>query len=147
MGKTRLLEEAASRAAGGGWGVAQGGCLRRAQDAYAPLSGALDDALQRLPDGQRAEALRQAGLDLLLPELAPPGGPGPGEGGVTAGVRPEQQRRLLVSSAWRSRGGLPAGTLLVLDDLHWAGPDAVHLLAAMLAAAGVAAAAGHRCLP
>ena len=139
MGKTRLLEEAASRAAGGGWGVAQGGCLRRAQDAYAPLSGALDDALQRLPDGQRAEALRQAGrVDLLLPELAPPGGPGPGEGGVTAGVRPEQQRRLLVSSAGRLLRAVagPAGTLLVLDDLHWAGPDAVDLLAALLAAAG-----------
>jgi tetratricopeptide (TPR) repeat protein/transcriptional regulator with XRE-family HTH domain len=139
MGKTRLLEEAASRAAGGGWGVARGGCLRRAQDAYAPLSGALDDALQRLPDGQRAEALRQAGrLDLLLPELAPPGGPGPGEGGVTAGVRPEQQRRLLVSSAGRLLHAVagPAGTLLVVDDLHWAGPDAVDLLAALLAAAG-----------
>ena len=139
MGKTRLLEEAASRAAGGGWGVARGGCLRRAQDAYAPLSGALDVALQRLPDGRRAEALRQAGrLDLLLPELAPPGGPGPGEGGVTAGVRPEQQRRLLVSSAGRLLHAVagPAGTLLVLDDLHWAGPDAVDLLAALLAAAG-----------
>jgi tetratricopeptide (TPR) repeat protein/transcriptional regulator with XRE-family HTH domain len=139
MGKTRLLEEAASRAAGGGWGVARGGCLRRPQDAYAPLSGALDDALQRLPDGQRAEALSQAGrLDLLLPELAPPGGRGPGEGGVTAGVRPEQQRRLLVSSAGRLLHALagPAGTLLVLDDLHWAGPDAVDLLAALLAAAG-----------
>jgi tetratricopeptide (TPR) repeat protein/transcriptional regulator with XRE-family HTH domain len=139
MGKTRLLEEAASRAAGGGWGVARGGCLRRAQDAYAPLSGALDDALQRLPDGQRAEALRQAGrLDLLLPELAPPGAPGPGEGGVTAGVRPEQQRRLLVSSAGRLLRAVagPAGTLLILDDLHWAGPDAVDLLDALLAAGG-----------
>jgi predicted ATPase len=30
----------------------------------------------------------------------------------------------------------PAGTLLVLDDLHWAGPDAVDLLAALLAAGG-----------
>ena len=30
----------------------------------------------------------------------------------------------------------PAGTLLVLDDLHWVGPDAVDLLAALLAAAG-----------
>jgi transcriptional regulator with XRE-family HTH domain/tetratricopeptide (TPR) repeat protein len=139
MGKTRLLEEAASRAAGGGWGVARGGCLRRAQDAYAPLSGALDDALQRLPPGQRAEALRQAGrVDLLLPELAPPSEPGPGEGGATAGVRPEQQRRLLASSAGRllRKVAGPAGTLLVLDDLHWAGPDAVDLLAALLAAAG-----------
>src|SRR6201986_1558991 len=139
MGKTRLLEEAASRAAGGGGGGARGGRLRRAHDAYAPLSGALEDALARLPAGQRTEALRQAGrVDLLLPELAPPSGPGPGDGGAAAGVRPEQQRRLLVSSA----GGLlpaaagPAGTLLVLDDLHWAGPDAVDLLAALLAAAG-----------
>ena len=139
MGKTRLLEEAASRAAGGGWGVARGGCLRRAQDAYAPLSGALDDALLRLPAGQRAEALRQAGrVDLLLPELAPPGGPGPGGGEAHTDVQPEQQRRLLVSSAGRLLRAVagPAGTLLVLDDLHWAGPDAVDLLAALLAAAG-----------
>ena len=139
MGKTRLLEEAASRSAGGGWGVARGGCLRRAQDAYAPLSGALDDALQRLPTGQRAEALRQAGrVDLLLPELALAGGPGPGEGEAPARVQPEQQRRLLVSSAGRLLRAVagPAGALLVLDDLHWAGPDAVDLLAALLAAAG-----------
>jgi tetratricopeptide (TPR) repeat protein/transcriptional regulator with XRE-family HTH domain len=139
MGKTRLLEEAASWAAGGGWGVARGGCLRRAYDAYAPLSGALEDALARLPAGQRAEALRQAGrVDLLLPELAPPGAPGPGEGGAPAEVQPEQQRRLLVSSAGRLLRAVagPAGTLLVLDDLHWAGPDAVDLLAALLAAAG-----------
>jgi transcriptional regulator with XRE-family HTH domain/tetratricopeptide (TPR) repeat protein len=139
MGKTRLLEEAASRAEAGGWGVARGGCLRRAQDAYAPVSGALDDALQRLSAGQRAEALRQAGrVDLLLPELAPPSGSGSGEGGAPAGVLPEQQRRLLVSSAVRLRRAVtgPAGTLLVLDDLHWAGPDAVDLLAALLDSAG-----------
>jgi transcriptional regulator with XRE-family HTH domain/tetratricopeptide (TPR) repeat protein len=139
MGKTRLLEEAASRAAGGGWGVARGGCLRRAQDAYAPLSGAVEDALARRPAGQRAEALRQAGrVDLLLPEFASPGGPGPGGGGVPGGAGPEQQRRLLVSSAGRLLRAVagPAGTLLVLDDLHWAGPDAVDLLAALLAAAG-----------
>ena len=135
MGKTRLLEEAASRGAGG-WGVARGGCLRRTQDAYAPLSGALDDALQRLPAGERAEALRQAGrADLLLPELAPGGGPGPGEGEAPATVLPEQQRRLLVSSAGRLLHAVagPSGALLVLDDLHWAGLDAVDLLAALVA--------------
>src|SRR5262249_24238827 len=113
--------------------------LRRAQDAYAPLSGALDDALQRLPADQRADVLQQAGrADLLLPELASPSGPGPAEGGAPVGIQPEQQRRLLVSSAERMLRGVagPAGALLVRDDLHWAGPDAVDLLAALLAAAG-----------
>jgi tetratricopeptide (TPR) repeat protein/transcriptional regulator with XRE-family HTH domain len=139
MGKTRLLEEAASRGAGGGWSVARGGCLRRAHDAYAPVSGALDDVLTRLPAGRRDQALQQAGrVDLLLPELALPGGPGPDEGGGPTRVLPEQQRRLLVSSAGRLLHSVagPAGTLLVLDDLHWAGPDAVDLLAALLDSAG-----------
>jgi tetratricopeptide (TPR) repeat protein/transcriptional regulator with XRE-family HTH domain len=139
MGKTRLLDEAAARGAVGGWGVARGGCLRRAQDAYAPLSGALADALQRMSAGQRAGALQQAGrVDLLLPELGPPGGPGPSDAWVPAGVHPEQERRLLVSAAGRLLRAVagPAGTLLVLDDLHWAGPDAIDLLAVLLAADG-----------
>lgn len=139
MGKTRLLEEAASRGADGGWGIARGGCLRRAQDAYAPLSGAMADALHRLSAGQQAEVLRQAGrVDLLLPELGLPGGPVPSDGGASATVQPEQLRRLLVSSAERLLRAMagPAGTLLVLDDLHWAGPDAVDLLAALLTVDG-----------
>src|SRR5579872_1792644 len=75
MGKTRLLDEAASSAARSGWGIARGTCQRRALDLYAPLTGALTDALDRLPARDRAEALRQAEqLDLLLPELAPVGG-------------------------------------------------------------------------
>ena len=135
MGKTRLLEEAAGQAPAGGWGLARGGCLRRAQEAYAPLSGALADALGRLPAGERAGAVRRAGrVDLLLPDLAPPGGPGAAAGEA----RPELQRRLLVSAAagvLRAVAG-PAGVLLVLDDLHWAGPDAVDLLAALLAGPG-----------
>ena len=150
MGKTRLLEEAASRAASTGWGIALGGCLRRAQDAYAPLSSALDDALQRLPAGDRAGALRQAGpVDLLLPELAPPTGPGPDEDGVSAGVQPEQQQRRLASCAGRllrAVGG-PLGTLLVLDDLHWAGPGCDRPAGRGAGRDRLAAAAGHRRLP
>ena len=137
IGKTRLLEEAAGLAAVSGWGIARGGCLRRAQDAYAPLSGALADALARLPAGERDRAVRQAGrVDLLLPEFSPPGDPGPGAASEEA--RPELQRRRLASSAGvllRVVAG-PAGTLLVLDDLHWAGPDAVDVLAALLDGAG-----------
>src|SRR2546430_3146750 len=36
IGKTRLLEEAAERAAGAGWGLARGGCLRRGGGPDAP---------------------------------------------------------------------------------------------------------------
>jgi tetratricopeptide (TPR) repeat protein/transcriptional regulator with XRE-family HTH domain len=138
IGKTRLLKEAAMRGAGAGWGIARGGCLRWAQDAYEPLSGALADALDRLPAGERAGVLAQAGrADLLLPELAPSGGSGPGSW-ADAGIAPERQRRLLVSTAARLLRAVagPAGTLLVLDDLHWAGPDAVDLLATLVTAAG-----------
>ena len=109
MGKTRLLEEAASRAAGGGWGVAQGGCLRRAQDAYAPLSGALDDALQRLPDGQRAEALRQAGRGSAAARARPAGRPwsrrGRSNRGSPAGAAAAAAG--LLGRAVAARGGRP----------------------------------------
>ena len=134
MGKTRLLEEAAARAARSGWGVARGTCQRRALDPYAPLTGALTDALGRMPEPDRAEALRQAGqLDLLLPEVA-----AAGSGDARVAGQPEQQRRLLFSAATsclRAAAG-PAGTLLILDDLHWAGPDALDLLTTLLTAAG-----------
>jgi transcriptional regulator with XRE-family HTH domain/tetratricopeptide (TPR) repeat protein len=150
IGKTRLLEEAAVRGAGGGWGIARGGCLRRAHDPYAPLSGALADALARRPARDRAAVLRQAGrVDLLVPELAPPRGPEPvpdgrgdrapaGPAGPAGPPGPGPQQRLLASSARRLLRAVagPAGTLLVLDDLHWAGPDAVDLLAALLTTAG-----------
>jgi tetratricopeptide (TPR) repeat protein len=134
MGKTRLLEEAASCAARSGWAIARGSCQRRPLDPYAPLTGALTDTLERMPDHDRSQALQQAGqLDLLLPELAPASTDRPRVPG-----QPEQQRRLLFSSAahcLRAAAG-QAGTLLILDDLHWAGPDALDLLTTLLAAPG-----------
>jgi transcriptional regulator with XRE-family HTH domain len=134
MGKTRLLEEAASRAARSGWAVARGTCQRRPLDPYAPLTSALTEALERMPDQDRAAAFQQAGqLDLLLPELV-----SPGTDRARVPGQPEQQRRLLFSSAahcLRAAAG-QAGTLLILDDLHWAGPDALDLLTTLLTAPG-----------
>ena len=134
MGKTRLLEEAASRAARSGWAIARGSCQRRPLDPYAPLTGALTEALERMPDQDRAAAFQQAGrLDLLLPELV-----SPGAGRERVPGQPEQQRRLLFSAAahcLRAAAG-QAGTLLILDDLHWAGPDALDLLTTLLTAPG-----------
>jgi len=134
MGKTRLLEEAASRAARSGWAIARGACQRRPLDPYAPLTGALTDLLERMPDHDRAEALQQAGqLNLLLPELASASTDWVGVSG-----HPEHQRRLLfnsVANGLRAAAG-QAGTLLILDDLHWAGPDALDLLTTLLTAPG-----------
>ena len=62
---------------------------------------------------------------------------------ATAG-HPRESSRSSSGGCWSPRPGgccarWPARrTLLVLDDLHWAGPDAVDLLAALLAAAGSA---------
>ena len=137
MGKTRLLEEVIARAARSGWGIAHGTCQRRALDPYAPLTGALAGALDRMADRDRAEVLRQARqLDLLLPELAPASGDLARQPGLPG--QPEQQRRLLFSSAahcLRAAAG-QAGTLLILDDLHWTGPDALDLLTMLLTAPG-----------
>jgi predicted ATPase len=45
-------------------------------------------------------------------------------------LSPEQERRLMVEAVVRFLGNVAgaAGTLLVLDDLQWAGPDALDLL-------------------
>jgi tetratricopeptide (TPR) repeat protein/transcriptional regulator with XRE-family HTH domain len=141
IGKSRLLAEAAAHAATGGWRVVQGGCQRRAQDPYAPLPDALARSLRQLPGPARAAAQEVGWLGLLLPELAAgaggsatPVGVAPGGGGA---LPPEQQRRLLFASVAHYLRGLagPAGTLLVLDDLQWAGADALDLLAALVTAA------------
>jgi tetratricopeptide (TPR) repeat protein/transcriptional regulator with XRE-family HTH domain len=140
IGKTRLLEEAAARATECGWRVIQGGCQRRAQDPYAPLTAALARSIQELPVRDRMAALQGSGwLSLLLPELttAVDGGSDRQEGTVgwpETNRAPEQERRLLFVAVARYlravAGG--AGIILVLDDLHWAGADALDLLAALV---------------
>ena len=140
IGKTRLLEEAATSAAQSGWRVVEGGCQRRGVDPYAPLTGALVATLERLSEPERTQALGQArGLELLLPELAKAADrPDRTDGWIERGVEPEQRRRVLfsaVAACLRAVAG-EAGVLLVLDDLHWAGPDAFDLLATLLAADG-----------
>ena len=48
-------------------------------------------------------------------------------------LTPDQERRLMFEAAGRFLSNVagPAGTLLALDDLQWAGPDALDLLAAI----------------
>lgn len=132
IGKSRLLREAAGRARLGGWCVLAGTTLRRSvQDPYAPLLDALQSYLRRRAPAQLREDLRQcARLVRLLPELA--------DAGVLAAppatLAPEQERRLVFGAVSRFLSNIagPAGTLLVLDGLQWAGADALDLLTSLL---------------
>jgi len=148
IGKSRLLREAAGCGEAHGWRVLHGGCQWRGGGTpYAPLL----DALKLHIDGASATRLRAelagcAWLVRLLPELA--AYPVVGASLVKAlppwPVPPEQERRLMFdavarflanvanhgSSGTGERAG--GGTLLVLDDLQWAGQDALDLLLALL---------------
>lgn len=135
IGKSHLLREAGRRAAAFGWQVLAAGCSRRGgQEPYAPLPEAVAGALRPLSSDQRAAALDGcAWMVSLLPELAI-------ESSAPATLTPAQERRLVVAALRRLvtnvRG--TSGTLLLLDDLQWAGADALDLLAALLAdASGV----------
>jgi tetratricopeptide (TPR) repeat protein/transcriptional regulator with XRE-family HTH domain len=132
IGKSRLLQETAWRAHTAGWSVLAGGCSRSGgEQPFTPLL----EALERHLGGQTREQVGAAldGCDWLLrllPELpVDPSGMLPGWT-----VPPEQERRLMFKAVRRLLANVagPAGTLLVLDDLQWAGADALELLASLL---------------
>ena len=98
---------------------------------YAPLLEALAERIHSQPQQSlRAELDGCTWLVRLLPELAEQGLlPFP-----AVQVPPEQERRLLFASVARYLTTIagPAGTLLVLDDLQWAGADIFDLLMTLL---------------
>jgi predicted ATPase len=132
IGKTSLLREAVQRAPGQGWHVLEGGCQRRGgQEPYAPLLQALERHLrQRAPAQVRTDLRGCAWLVRLLPELAA----APIEPLPAWTLAPEQERRLMVGAVARFLGNVAgsAGTLFLLDDLQWAGNDALDLLATLV---------------
>ena len=115
--------------------VLEGSCQRRGgQEPYAPLLGALRRYIRSRRPGQlRTELQGCAWLVRLLPELAE--GPIPPLPSWT--LTPEHERRLVGEAVLRFLTNVagPAGTLLVLDDLQWAGPDALDLLSTLVHAA------------
>ena len=132
IGKSRLLREAMERAIGGGWTVLAGGCTRRGgQDPYTPLTEALQQPLRARREP--AVLVGCAWLVCLLPELTA----GPIEPLPPWTLSPAQERRLMFEAVGRFLANIagPAGTLLVLDDLQWAGPDALDLLTALVRSA------------
>lgn len=132
VGKSRLLDEAIRLGEAQGWTVLTGGCHRRSgQQPYVPFVSALTRFLAaRSPAQQRLDLQGCAWLARLLPELA---------GHVISPapiwtLPPEQERRLVFNAVGRFLANVarPAGTLLILDDLHWAGDEALDLLAALI---------------
>lgn len=128
IGKSRLVEEVGTRARETGWTILFGGCHRRSgQEPFAPFVGALIRFLASRSSAQQRLDLQGCGwLVRLLPELA--------EHAVVPAASwtlpPEQERRLMFGAVARFLANIagPEGTLLVLDDLHWAGGDALDLL-------------------
>jgi tetratricopeptide (TPR) repeat protein/transcriptional regulator with XRE-family HTH domain len=142
IGKTRLLREAALRAGDLGIRALEGGCLRRGgQEPFAPVLQALQSALRGRNETLLGEVLRGcAWLVRLLPELAeyPWMDPLP-----SWSIPPDQERRLMDAAVVRlldnvavaaGKPGSGSGTLLVLDDLQWAGTDALDLIRVLVSA-------------
>jgi tetratricopeptide (TPR) repeat protein len=132
IGKSRLLREAMSWARGRGWHVLSGGCRwNSGQEPYAPLVDALDRSIRSLqPERQRASLEGCGWLTRLLPELAEAG-----HGlSVPTGLSSPQERRQMFIAVERYLANISgrAGTLLALDDLQWAGADALDLLAHLI---------------
>lgn len=114
MGKSRLLQEAADLAKGLGWRVVVSRCHRGSgQEAYGPLQALVEEWNQASP------------TPTLEADRVPPGHWADEQSILSRGLR-----RHLDGVAGAS------GTLLVLDDLHWAGTDAIRLLRSLLAFQG-----------
>jgi transcriptional regulator with XRE-family HTH domain/tetratricopeptide (TPR) repeat protein len=130
IGKSRLLAETAVRARDAGWRVLAGGCVRSSGQApYEPFVTLLAHTLATTPARQRLDLTGCAWLTYLLPELRETAVvPAP-----TWTLPPEQERRLMFAAVARYLSNIagPAGVMLLLDDLQWAGADAVDLLVSL----------------
>ncbi len=136
IGKSRLLDEVQRQASQVGWSVLHGGCHRKSgQEPFTPLLSALAGSLRHTsPTALRIRLEGCGWLVRLLPELAETRlVPAP-----SWTLPAEQERRLMFTAVARYLANVagPLGTLLVLDDLQWAGVDALDLLATVLRTPG-----------
>jgi tetratricopeptide (TPR) repeat protein len=137
IGKTRLVTEAASYAAGLGAVALAGGCLDVGEGvlAYAPMVEALRPLATMLGSAELERVLGGAGQELarLVPELGPRNAAGPG-----GPLAPSQLFELLLGMLHRIAERNPV--LLVVEDLHWADQSTRDLLAFLVRnlSAGVA---------
>jgi len=132
IGKSRLLAAATPRASARGWRVIAGGCTRRSGQApFEPFVSALAREVRLTPPARQRLDLQGCGWlarllpELLITQLAP---------APAWTLPPAQERRLMFGAVARYLANVagPAGTLLVVDDLQWAGTDALDLLAELM---------------
>ncbi|MEV7897647.1 helix-turn-helix transcriptional regulator [Streptomyces cyaneofuscatus] len=124
VGKTRLVEEFAGRAARRDAVVAVGGCVEIGAEGlpYAPFPAALRALRRALPEEMAAASAGQEGeLARLLPEL--------GEAPRDATDEHSTARLFELTVRLLERISADRPVVLVLEDLHWADASTRHLLA------------------
>ncbi|MGW7472018.1 AAA family ATPase [Streptomyces cyaneofuscatus] len=124
VGKTRLVEEFAGRAARRDAVVAVGGCVEIGAEGlpYAPFPAALRALRRALPEEMAAASAGQEGeLARLLPEL--------GEAPRDATDEHSTARLFELTVRLLERMSADRPVVLVLEDLHWADASTRHLLA------------------
>ncbi|MGR6316521.1 BTAD domain-containing putative transcriptional regulator [Micromonospora soli] len=124
IGKTRLAEEAAVHATAAGALVVWGRCWEHegAPDLW-PWTQALRDVVGDGPEGRELLSGRAAPAALLLPDLGD-------RGAAPDATSPAQARAQLVDAvvALLASAGRRRPLLVVLEDLHWADQESLHLL-------------------
>jgi class 3 adenylate cyclase len=138
VGKTRLAREIARRVHDGGGAVLYGRCQEGLGVPYEPFVEALAFFCEHSPpEDLRSRLGRHPGeLTRLLPELEDlvPGLDPP----LRSDPETEQYRLFEAVASWLGVAGETTGLLLVVDDLHWAPPPTLHLVAHVFRAGGPA---------
>jgi transcriptional regulator with XRE-family HTH domain/tetratricopeptide (TPR) repeat protein len=136
IGKTRLVQEVRSWARQRGWRVLWGNCESGSgQEPFAPIIDALNRYLAHLPREERSTNLKDCTwLTRLLPELA--GEVAPPATSYEISEAHEQNLVFAAVEQFLANIALQAGTLLILDDLQWAGADTLQLITRLLHGAG-----------
>jgi predicted ATPase len=133
LGKTTLVESFLDELAASGrtWSLARGGCSERlaGAEAYLPFLEALDSLLQ----GEGGASVARA-LKLLAPtwyaRLAPPAADDPSLSRFLREAKEVSQERLKRElSAFLHELSRQRPLVVFLDDIHWADPSSVDLLA------------------
>src|SRR5690606_3455628 len=133
IGKSRLLQAAIHEATELGWSIFFGACHRwSSSEVLSPIADAIAAEIDKLSVRDKNKLMEGfPSLRKLLPlELGVTGDSEPTDGQDLA----EARRNLYsVIAQYLQASSGPAGTLLVLDDLQWAGEDTIKLLQFLLA--------------